>query len=140
MLFCTFYYILLTKKVEKEKIMKKLLSLLLVVVLTFSLVGCGNSNSAKDLAGNYKAVSVKANGQEVDLSTLESAGMSVSLTIEEDGNGTMEFSGQKIELVFDADDMKVKSKDDKDGVLDFTFENDKLSFGYEGTEFSFEKE
>ena len=67
--------------------------MLLVVALTFCLVGCGNS--AKDLAGKYKAVTVKSSGEEIDLSAMESLGMTVSLTIDEDGNGTMEFSFEK---------------------------------------------
>ncbi len=34
--------------------MKKLISLLLALVLTFSLVGCGNSDDLKAMVGSYE--------------------------------------------------------------------------------------
>ena len=37
-----------------EEIMKKIISLLLALVLTFSLVGCGNSDDLKAMVGSYE--------------------------------------------------------------------------------------
>ena len=97
--------------------MKKLISLLLALVLTFSLVGCGNSDDLKAMVGSYELTGL------VDPD-------------KDDGTAILNTNGQETKLKVDTDKKTISAEGE---AIEYTFENDTISFENDGAKMSFKK-
>lgn len=75
------------------------LVLAVALALCLALVGCGKADNTKAFAGYWKLTAMTEDGESVsqdDLKLMESFGMSVSLTINEDKTYTFDLFGDKV--------------------------------------------
>lgn len=119
--------------------MKKLISLLLALVLTFSLVGCGNSDDLKAMVGSYELTGL-VDPDKGDLSkqldTLSAFGISITFEIKDDGTAILNTNGQETKLKVDTDKKTISAEGE---AIEYTFENDTISFENDGSKMSFKK-
>ena len=83
---------------------------------------------------------VNADGEDLSeqIGVLAAMDMMPTLSIDEDGKGTMTFMGEEISLNFDFDKMLVTSDDD-DEAVGFTYKNGALSLENEGSAMTFRR-
>ena len=94
-------------------------------------------------AGPYTITAlIDANGTDMteQLSLLAALNMMPTLSIAEDGTGTLEMAENKIELKFDFDKMLVSSPEDEEGeAIGFTYKNGTLTMENEGSTMTFRR-
>ena len=121
--------------------MKKLVSLLLALALTFSLVGCGSSNDLKAMVGSYELTGL-VDPEQGDLSnqldTLSAFGLSITFEIKDDGTAILNTNGQETKLKVNTDKKTISSDGDNDAIK-YTFKKDTISFENDGAKMSFKK-
>lgn len=109
---------------RKERNMKRILSLLLCAVLLLALTGCKRA-----AGGAYKLDYITADGVRMTPSTF---GMSISFTLEEEGQGTAVYNGSPMEIIWEDEGGKV-TLTSPNGVLEFSKSGKTLILHSEGT-------
>ena len=115
--------------------MKKILSLLCVLVLTFMLTACGSS-----IVGKYTAIEMVSNGKTVTADDLKNYGMTIELEVKDDKTAHLSMLGEEIDLTYD--DKVFTGKDDETGEskgIPYTLNGNKLTLEIEGEKIVFKK-
>lgn len=109
----------------------RILSLVLVIIMMFSLTACGNK-----LDGKYMLYSMEAEGETIELSTLKLLSMDKTYIEFNDGEFTMELSGE------DAVKGEVDEKEEiligpEGAEIKYTLEDEKFILEIEGSKLVF---
>lgn len=122
-----------------KRTMLRVFSLLLVVVLAFSLAACGGSDS-NDLTGTTWALSGGSQeGVTVDKATLESIlGGEMTYSFEKDGKATMALAGVSVEGTWSQDGDTV-TMEAQGQSFTLTIDGDKLLMDQSGVTVEFTK-
>ena len=104
--------------------MKRILSLLLCAALLLALTGC-----TRAAGGAYKLDYITANGVRMTPSTF---GMSISFTLDEEGQGTATYSGSTMEITWE-DEGGLVTITGPNGVLEFSKSGKSLILHSDGT-------
>lgn len=105
--------------------MKKIFSLLLVIVLGFSLVAC-SSSSTKNVQGMYELVEIVSDTHAMtteELDKLKEDNLVVTLELKEDGSGTMNVFGDNQNISYNAEEEYIE------------FGGERLKYTYDGVKF-----
>lgn len=117
---------------------KRIITILLIAILTLSLVGCGNGGSKASPAGTYTLTAMTENGEPLsqeDLDMLSSLGLSVSLIMNEDGTGSIQLFGEEKAFTWKGTTLTM------DGVdQEFEFDGTTIIIKDEGSELTFTKD
>ena len=109
--------------------MKKVLAMTLVLVMVFALCACGG----KSLAGTWELISMKSDGVDYT-EMLQSTGVTITLQLNEDGTGYIDFAGEKEDITWDKDGIT------SDGVkVPFTTDGNTLTLAENGAEMTFSR-
>ena len=115
--------------------MKKILSVLCVLVVAFMLTACGSKT------GTYKLVEmIGASGEKVDSKMIEQFGMTMELVIKDDKNAVLKAGGEEKTLTYD--DKNFTGKDDETGEEEsfpYTLEGNTLTLTQDGEKLVFKK-
>ena len=120
---------------------KKLVSLLLVALMVFTLVACSSSGGGSGAAnkpspvGKYVLTGMEENGEatsQEDLDLLKSLGLTVTMEIKEDGTGSMDLFGEALEFTWDADNIILEGEKQA-----YTFDGSKFTIENDGTKMEF---
>lgn len=74
--------------------MKKLTAILIAVMMTAAMLAGAVTAAETDVTGIWYALSMEQDGIEMDAATLASMGMTITLTLNEDGTASLEMYGQ----------------------------------------------
>ena len=75
---------------------KRVMAMLLLCVMAFSLVACGGSSGGSAFAGEWKIESMEAEGMKIEKDMLSMMGMDdITMKITEDGKVTMNMLGEE---------------------------------------------
>ena len=123
-----------------KKATMKVLTLLMALVLTFSLAACGGSSDSTDLTGTTWALSGGSQGStKVDKATLESLlGGEMVYSFAEDGKVTLSLSGAEVEGTWSQDGNEV-SLDIQGDTGTMTIDGDKMILEQDGIKVEFTK-
>lgn len=116
--------------------MKKILSVLCVLVLTVMLTACGKET----IVGKYTVVEMSSGGQTMSAETLKSLGMTIELEVKEDKTAFLSMMGEGIELTYD--DKAFTGKDEETGEeksIPYKLDGKKLTLEIEGEKIVFQK-
>ena len=98
-----------------------------VFVLCFALVGCGGVDKSK-YAGDWKLAYGSDENLDADsIQLMESLGLSVTLTLNEDGTGSLDLFGEKQDAKWEASSNTEGKITLKDGEAKLKLENDELT-------------
>ena len=115
--------------------MKKILSVLCVMVNAFMLTACGSKT------GTYKLVEmVSSSGEKIDASMLEQFGLTMELIIKDDKNAVLKADGEEQALTYD--DKVFTGKDAETGEeksIPYTLEGSTLTLTEDGEKLVFKK-
>ena len=112
--------------------MKKILALTLVLVMVFALCACGGGKNAA--VGTWKLTGL-FEGEEDYSAYLAMLGMDLTLVLNEDGTGTMEMMGEKIDITWA--DGKIMNEGES---LSFSVDGDTLTITEEGERMVFTRQ
>ena len=113
--------------------MKKLVALALVIVMVVAMVACGGGG--KDPAvGTWKLTGMFMDGQDYS-AYLGLLGMEMTLTLNEDGTGTMDAMGESINITWS--DGKITNEGES---IPFSVDGDKLTMEEDGTQLVFTRQ
>lgn len=112
--------------------MKKLISLILVVVLAFA----GFAASAEDITGTWYLTEAVSEGLSIDPSTL---GMEMTLVLNADGTGALAALGQEMACTWTFDGQAGTIDLGDDGTTAFTCDGTTLSIDVSGTVMNFSR-
>ena len=114
--------------------MKKILSILCVMVIAFMLTACGSKT------GTYKLVSMESAEMNLTAEDLEKFGMTMELIIKDDKNAVLKANGEEKTLTYD--DKTFTGKDDETGEeesIPYTLEGNTLTLTQDGEKLVFKK-
>ncbi len=78
-------------------------ALCLALALSFALVGCGGGVDKSNYTGDWKLAYGSDENLDADsIALMESLGLSVKMTLNEDGTGTLELFGDKTDAKWEA--------------------------------------
>jgi predicted small lipoprotein YifL len=123
-----------------KQLMKKILSLLAVLVMTVSLAACSGCAAAgeQSLPGTYKLTGMKDIQSQEAMAEFESLGLSGELVLNEDGTGTLTIMGTPNAIKYDAE---AKTVSIGDMSKEFTFDKGTIEFSTDDTfTYVFEKQ
>ena len=115
--------------------MKKYISILLILALTFALTACSSKSEPVDYTGTYDVVRIDAGemtASEEDLQALRDLGYEAVMSFADDGTGLMSIAGQENDFTYDAATGKI----DVDGavsMMKFNEDGQLLVFDDQGT-------
>ena len=112
--------------------MKKILALTLILVMVFALCACGGGKNAA--VGTWKLTGL-FEGEEDYSAYLAMLGMDLTLVLNEDGTGTMEMMGEKIDITWA--DGKIINEGES---LSFSVDGDTLTISEEGERMVFTRQ
>ena len=110
---------------------KRVLIVLAVVMLMFSMAACKGGNGESDVIGKWELTKMSEEGMEVDKETLKSMGMTMTVELKEGGKAVVSVSGEEDEEV---------NWEKKDGNVIIDGEGDKMEFKVDGKTMSGERE
>lgn len=116
--------------------MKKLMAILLVGVMVFSLVACGSS----DFAGEWKATSLDS-GQDMsaqEKSMIEGMLAEMTISAKDDGTATMTAMGQTKDIKWEADGNTITLTAEGDPITG-ELDGDKFVLDMNGVKIVFER-
>ncbi len=73
------------------------------------------------------------------LELLSSMGLAPTLSIDEEGKGTLDLFGEQTDILFDFEAMTAQAEDDDETVMTFTYENGIITFEEEGNSMTFKR-
>ena len=73
------------------------------------------------------------------LELLSSMGLAPTLSIDEEGKGTLDLFGEQTDILFDFEAMTARAEDDDETVMTFTYENGIITFEEEGNSMTFKR-
>ena len=115
--------------------MKKLVALCLVLVLVVAVVALAGGGGGKDPAvGTWKLTGL-FEGEEDYSAYLAMLGMDLTLVLNEDGTGTMEMMGEKLDITWA--DGKIMNEGES---LSFSVDGDTLTIAEEGERMVFTRQ
>ena len=112
--------------------MKKILALTLILVMVFALCACGGGKNAA--VGTWKLTGL-FEGEEDYSAYLAMLGMDLTIVLNEDGTGTMEMMGEKIDITWA--DGKIMNEGES---LSFSVDGDTLTISEEGERMVFTRQ
>lgn len=110
---------------------KRVLIILAVVMLMFSMVACKGGSGESDVIGKWELTKMSGEGMEFDKETLKSMGMVMTVELKEGGKAVISMTGE--------DDEEV-SWEKKDGNVIIGDEGEKMEFKVDGKTMSGEQE
>ena len=113
--------------------MKKLVALCLVLVLVVAMVACGGGGK-NPAVGTWKLTGL-FEGEEDYSAYLAMLGMDLTLVLNEDGTGTMEMMGEKLDITWA--DGKIMNEGES---LSFSVDGDTLTIAEEGERMVFTRQ
>ena len=117
--------------------MKKVLSVLCVLVLVVMLTACGK----KTMVGTYKLIEMEANGEKADAKMLETLGIKMELVVNDDKTAVLKMDGEQDEKLT-YNDKEFIGKDEETGEdmsISYTLDGKKLTLSKDGEKMVFEK-
>ncbi len=111
--------------------MKKIVALTLVLVMVLALCACGGSKTA---AGTWKLTGMTQDGQDYS-QYLSMLGMEITMVLNDDGTGTMEAMGEKVDVTWDANGITSQGE-----TIPYTLDGDKLIMAQDGAEMIFTRQ
>ena len=114
--------------------MRRVLSVLVVAVMVFALVGCGGSDSK--YVGKWKLTKASYAGIEM---TAEEMGMDASMDIKSGGKVVLDLDGDKSEGKWEEKDGKLVITDDTDVEVTAEMKDNAIVLEYSGVNMVFEK-
>ena len=109
---------------------RKLLTLILITVMVFSLAACkGSGKSKPSPVGTYNISALVEDGEETtaeELEILKEMGLDISLELKEDKTGTIQLFGEEIEITWDNDYINL--------------EGESIPYTFDGTDLVIEQE
>ena len=112
--------------------MKKIVALTLVLVMVLALCACGGGS--KTAAGTWKLTGMTQDGQDYS-EYLSMLGMEITMVLNEDGTGTMEAMGQKVDVTWDESGITSQGE-----TIPYTLDGDKLTMAQDGAEMIFTRQ
>lgn len=113
--------------------MKKLIALCLVLVLVVAMVACGGGGK-NPAVGTWKLTGL-FEGEEDYSAYLAMLGMDLTIVLNEDGTGTMEMMGEKLDITWA--DGKIMNEGES---LSFSVDGDTLTISEEGERMVFTRQ
>ena len=115
-----------------KHLMKRVFSLVLAMVMAFSLAACSGSSAGgtKSLPGEYKLTGMKDIDSKELMEEFESLGLSGDLVLNEDGTGKLTIMGYPNDITYDAE---AKTISIADISKEFTFSNGAIEFTTDDT-------
>jgi hypothetical protein len=113
--------------------MKKLVALCLVLVLVVAMVACGGGGK-NPAVGTWKLTGL-FEGEEDYSAYLAMLGMDLTIVLNEDGTGTMEMMGEKLDITWA--DGKIMNEGES---LSFSVDGDTLTISEEGERMVFTRQ
>ena len=113
--------------------MKKLVALCLVLVLVVAMVACGGGGK-NPAVGTWKLTGL-FEGEEDYSAYLAMLGMDLTIVLNEDGTGTMEMMGEKLDITWA--DGKIMNEGES---LSFSVDADTLTIAEEGERMVFTRQ
>lgn len=116
--------------------MKKILSVLCVLVLTVMLTACGKDS----IVGKYTAVEMSSEEQTMSIETLKSLGMTIELEVKDDKTAKLSMMGESVDLTYD--DKTFTGKNEETGEtesISYKLEGNKLTLEMKDEKIVFEK-
>ena len=123
-----------------KHLMKTLFSLVLAMMMAFSLAACSGNSAAgtKSLPGEYKLTGMEDIDSQELMEEFESLGLSGDLVLNEDGTGKLTIMGYANDITYDAE---AKTISIGDASKEFTFNNGVIEFTTDDTfTYVFEKQ
>ena len=111
--------------------MKKIVALTLVLVMVLALCACGGGS--KTAAGTWKLTGMTQDGQDYS-QYLSMLGMEITMVLNDDGTGTMEAMGEKVDVTWDANGITSQGE-----TISYTLDGDKLTVTQNGSSIIFVK-
>ena len=111
--------------------MKKIVALTLVLVMVLALCACGGGKTA---AGTWKLTGMTQDGQDYS-QYLSMLGMEITMVLNDDGTGTMEAMGEKVDVTWDANGITSQGE-----TISYTLDGDKLIMAQDGAEMIFTRQ
>ncbi len=112
--------------------MKKIVALTLVLVMVLALCACGGGS--KTAAGTWKLTGMTQDGQDYS-QYLSMLGMEITMVLNDDGTGTMEAMGEKVDVTWDANGITSQGE-----TIHYTLDGDKLIMAQDGAEMIFTRQ
>ncbi len=112
--------------------MKKIVALTLVLVMVLALCACGGGS--KTAAGTWKLTGMTQDGQDYS-QYLSMLGMEITMVLNDDGTGTMEAMGEKVDVTWDANGITSQGE-----TISYTLDGDKLIMAQDGAEMIFTRQ
>ena len=112
--------------------MKKILALTLILVMVFALCACGGGKNAA--VGTWKLTGLFEGGEDYS-AYLAMLGMDMTLVLNEDGTGSMEMMGEKIDVTWG--DGKITNEGES---IPFSVDGDKLTMEEDGSQLVFTRQ
>lgn len=98
------------------------------LVLCFALVGCGGGVDKSKYTGDWKLAYGSDENLDADsIELMNSLGLSVTLTLNEDGTGSMDLFGEKMDAKWEASSNTEGKITLKDSEAKMKLENDQLT-------------
>ena len=113
--------------------MKKLVALCLVLVLVVAMVACGGGGK-NPAVGTWKLTGL-FEGEEDYSAYLAMLGMDLTLVLNEDGTGTMEMMGEKLDITWADGKIMIEGES-----LSFSVDGDTLTIAEEGERMVFTRQ
>ena len=114
--------------------MKKILSVLCVLVVAFMLTACGSKT------GTYKLVSMESAEMKLTAEDLEKYGMTMELIIKDDKNAVLKAAGEEKQLTYDDKNFTGKNEETgEDESIPYTLEGNTLTLTQDGEKMVFKK-
>lgn len=116
-----------------------------VLVLCFTLVGCGSGNSTDNSAnfkGEYKLVGMEEDGitySEDDLAFMEELGLDFGLTLADEGKATLNLAGESMDGTWEAKSNKECTITIGSDSIKATLDGDNLKCEDGGSSLTFKK-
>ena len=91
-----------------KKILATIVALAGAMALSFVLVGCGGGGAQQTIAGDWTLYEITGDEASAaspeDVQSLADMGMTVTMTLNEDGTGTMNMFGEQMDLTWETTD------------------------------------
>lgn len=91
-----------------KKILATIVALASAMALSFVLVGCGGGGAQQTIAGDWELYEITGDASSAatheDVQSLADMGMTVNMTLNEDGTGTMDMFGEQMDLTWETTD------------------------------------
>ena len=115
--------------------MKRLLSIISIIVLASALTACG-----KSIVGNYKLLEIESSNEKISAEDLDELRIKMELVVKDDKNAELILDGESQVLTYD--DKEFVSKNLETGeseIMTYKVDGDKIIVDKNGEKLTFQK-